>query len=145
MNGGTSGDKLDELPSLPRDGEGPVFAEPWQAQAFAMTVKLHEAGWFAWGEWAACLAEEIKAAQAAGDPDLGDHVGVCQNFPESGQDGRPDAGPGGVGYSPGEGVGQAVDHRVQAVDLVAQLLALRLAVQSDGHGSLRLQVGKRTH
>lgn len=62
-----------ELPSLPRDDQGsPVFREPWEAQAFAMAVRLHEAGHFTWTEWAAALAEQIKQAQAAGDPDLGD-------------------------------------------------------------------------
>ncbi|HEU4726990.1 MAG TPA: nitrile hydratase accessory protein [Kofleriaceae bacterium] len=64
---------LADLPGFPRDGEGsPVFREPWQAQAFAMAVRLHEAGHFTWTEWAAALAEQIRAAQAAGDPDLGD-------------------------------------------------------------------------
>jgi nitrile hydratase accessory protein len=48
-----------------------VFREPWEAQAFAMTLCLHERGLFTWSEWAAMLGEEIKAAQAAGDPDLG--------------------------------------------------------------------------
>lgn len=62
----------DELPSLPRDEDGLVFREPWEAQAFAMTVRLHEEGHFTWPEWAACLAGEIAAAQDAGDPDLGD-------------------------------------------------------------------------
>ena len=58
---------------IPRDeGGGPVFREPWQAQAFAMTLKLHQAGAFTWQEWAAYLAREIQRAQAAGDPDLGD-------------------------------------------------------------------------
>jgi nitrile hydratase accessory protein len=62
-----------DLPGLPRDEQGsPVFREPWQAQAFAMAVRLHEAGHFTWTEWAAALAEQIKRAQAAGDPDLGD-------------------------------------------------------------------------
>lgn len=61
-----------ELAGLPRDDHGPVFREPWQAQAFAMAVRLHEAGHFTWTEWAAALAEEIRRAQAAGDPDLGD-------------------------------------------------------------------------
>jgi nitrile hydratase accessory protein len=62
-----------ELPSLPRDDEGsPVFREPWEAQAFAMAVRLHAAGHFTWTEWAATLAAQIQAAQAAGDPDLGD-------------------------------------------------------------------------
>ena len=61
------------LPNLPRDHEGsPVFREPWEAQAFAMAVRLHEAGHFTWTEWAAALAEQIRLAQAAGDPDLGD-------------------------------------------------------------------------
>jgi nitrile hydratase accessory protein len=62
-----------DLPSLPRDAEGsPVFREPWEAQAFAMAVRLHEAGHFTWTEWARALAEQIRTAQAAGDPDLGD-------------------------------------------------------------------------
>lgn len=47
------------LPRLPRDAEGPVFAEPWQAQAFAMTLKLHEAGAFTWPEWAEALSAEL--------------------------------------------------------------------------------------
>lgn len=68
----TGAPDLGALPALPRDDQGPVFHEPWQAQAFAMTLKLHEAGHFTWQEWTATLAEEIAAAQAAGDPDLGD-------------------------------------------------------------------------
>jgi nitrile hydratase accessory protein len=62
----------DALPGLPRDVAGPVFHEPWEAQAFALALALHERGLFTWGEWAATLAHEIKAAQAAGDPDTGD-------------------------------------------------------------------------
>jgi nitrile hydratase accessory protein len=61
----------DALPDLPRDAAGPVFAEPWEAQAFAMALALHERGLFTWSEWAATLAHEIKGAQAAGDPDTG--------------------------------------------------------------------------
>ncbi|HET9625289.1 MAG TPA: nitrile hydratase accessory protein [Kofleriaceae bacterium] len=62
-----------EIEGLPRDARGePVFRAPWQAQAFAMAVRLHEAGHFTWPEWAAALAAQIQAAQAAGDPDLGD-------------------------------------------------------------------------
>ncbi len=53
---------LAELPQLPRDAGGPVFAEPWQAQAFALAVKLSEQGHFTWKEWAAALAAELKAA-----------------------------------------------------------------------------------
>jgi nitrile hydratase accessory protein len=62
---------LDELPAIPRDAEGPVFREPWEAQAFALVVKLHEQGHFTWPEWAALLAEEIAAAQRRGEVDLG--------------------------------------------------------------------------
>jgi nitrile hydratase accessory protein len=60
------------LKSMPRDDDGPVFREPWEAQAFAMALTLHERGLFTWNEWAAALADEIKRAQAAGDPDTGD-------------------------------------------------------------------------
>jgi nitrile hydratase accessory protein len=60
------------IPSIPSDPEGPVFREPWEAQAFAMTLSLHERGLFTWPQWAATLADEIKRAQAAGDPDRGD-------------------------------------------------------------------------
>ena len=60
------------VPGVPRDGDGPVFREPWEAQAFAMTLALHERGVFTWPEWAAALAAEIKRAQAAGDPDTGE-------------------------------------------------------------------------
>jgi len=65
-------DLLGALPEIPRDAAGPVFREPWEAQAFAMAVALHERGAFTWTEWAAALALEIKAAQAAGDPDTGE-------------------------------------------------------------------------
>jgi len=64
---------LAALPKLPRDEEGPVFAEPWQAQAFAMAVKLSEAGYFTWTEWAETLAVELKAAEARGEADDGTH------------------------------------------------------------------------
>jgi nitrile hydratase accessory protein len=59
------------MPGLPRDEGGPVFREPWEAQAFALAVSLNERGVFTWSEWGATLGEEIKRAQAAGDPDLG--------------------------------------------------------------------------
>src|SRR5262245_11099198 len=62
----------DAVLSIPRDKEGPVFREPWEAQAFAMALALHERGLFTWPEWAAALAAEIKRAQAAGDPDTGE-------------------------------------------------------------------------
>jgi len=64
-------EKLAALPRLPR-GEGePVFAEPWQAQAFALAVKLSEQGHFSWKEWATALADELKGAASRGEPDDG--------------------------------------------------------------------------
>ena len=62
---------LDALPAIPRDGEGPVFRAPWEAQAFAMTLRLHAQGHFTWTEWTERLAAEIAAARGRGDPDLG--------------------------------------------------------------------------
>jgi nitrile hydratase accessory protein len=62
----------EEVPSIPRDAEGPAFREPWEAQAFAMALALHERGVFTWSEWAQTLGAEIKRAQAAGDPDTGE-------------------------------------------------------------------------
>jgi nitrile hydratase accessory protein len=59
------------LPQLPRDAGGPVFAEPWQAQAFALAVRLNAQGHFTWKEWAAALAAELKAAADRGEPDDG--------------------------------------------------------------------------
>jgi nitrile hydratase accessory protein len=67
----TTDDRLSDLPRLPRDEGGPVFAEPWQAQAFALAVKLSEQGHFTWKEWAAALAAELKAAADRGEPDDG--------------------------------------------------------------------------
>ena len=64
-------DRLSELPRLPRDEGGPVFAEPWQAQSFALAVRLSEQGYFTWKEWAATLADELKAAADRGEPDDG--------------------------------------------------------------------------
>lgn len=53
---------------LPPPGmDAPVFAEPWQAEAFALTVALHEKGLFAWSEWAERLSAEVKAPGAAQD------------------------------------------------------------------------------
>ncbi|MDE2836553.1 MAG: nitrile hydratase accessory protein [Chloroflexota bacterium] len=68
LPGGTSG--LGDIP-LGEDGK-PVFAAPWEASAFALAVRLSGEGHFTWDEWATTLSEEIRAAQHAGDPDLGD-------------------------------------------------------------------------
>jgi len=56
---------------LPRDADGPVFAEVWQAEAFALTVRLHEAGCFTWPEWAAVLAEVLRDVRDRGEVDDG--------------------------------------------------------------------------
>lgn len=68
---------LTELPALPRDEAGPVFAEPWQASAFALTVSLSQQGCFTWKEWAAALGEELKASAVRGEPDDGSHYYHC--------------------------------------------------------------------
>jgi nitrile hydratase accessory protein len=60
------------VPGIPRNSAGPVFREPWEAQAFAMALTLHERGIFTWSEWAAILADEIRRAQRNGDPDTGE-------------------------------------------------------------------------
>jgi len=59
------------LPGLPLNSEGPVFREPWEAQAFALAVKLHEDGHFTWTEWAEALSGAIDTAQSEGDCDDG--------------------------------------------------------------------------
>ena len=58
---------------LPAASGAVVFAEPWQAHAFAMTVQLHEKGLFTWPQWAAALTQAIRDAQARGDADDGHH------------------------------------------------------------------------
>jgi nitrile hydratase accessory protein len=68
----TSNSHFSLLPSLPRDADGPVFREPWEAQAFALVAQLQKQGVFTWDEWAQELGAEIVAAQKSGDPDLGD-------------------------------------------------------------------------
>jgi nitrile hydratase accessory protein len=60
-----------DQPLMPPLEQEPVFREPWEAQAFAMTLSLHQAGLFSWREWADALAQCIREAQQHGDPDLG--------------------------------------------------------------------------
>ena len=72
-NSVSDSEKLAALPRLPDDDGGPVFREPWEAQAFALAVKLSEAGHFTWKEWATALADELKAAADRGEPDDGSH------------------------------------------------------------------------
>jgi nitrile hydratase accessory protein len=68
---------LAQLPGLPRDQGEPVFAEPWQASAFALAVSLSRQGHFSWKEWAAALADELKASSARGEPDDGSRYYHC--------------------------------------------------------------------
>ena len=63
---------LADLPLLPRDEDGPVFAEPWQAQAFAVVVELTEAGTITREEWAECLGAVLKEAEQRGEYDTGE-------------------------------------------------------------------------
>jgi nitrile hydratase accessory protein len=64
-------ERITSLPSVPRDEGGPIFAEPWQAQAFALAVQLSAQGYFTWKEWASALADELKSAADRGNPDDG--------------------------------------------------------------------------
>ena len=68
---------LAKLSGLPRDREGPVFAEPWQAGAFALAVTLSRQGHFSWKEWADALAVELRASAARGEADDGSHYYHC--------------------------------------------------------------------
>ena len=72
MMDAAAADATRAVPGIPRDDGGPVFREPWEAQAFAMALSLHARGLFTWSEWAAALADQIKRAQAGGDPDTGE-------------------------------------------------------------------------
>lgn len=65
-------DGLSELRLLPRDAQGPVFAEPWQAQVFAVVVKLTEAGELTWQEWAERLGRVLREAEERGAFDTGE-------------------------------------------------------------------------
>lgn len=50
---------------LPTEVDGDrLFAEPWEAKAFAMVVTLAQAGHFSWAEWVECFSKEVAAAAA---------------------------------------------------------------------------------
>jgi nitrile hydratase accessory protein len=76
-NSNLQSENLAALPRLPRDEGGPVFAEPWQAAAFALAVRLTEQGHFTWKEWAAALADELRVAAERGEPDDGSRYYHC--------------------------------------------------------------------
>ncbi len=63
---------LDFMPGIPRDEDGPVFAAPWQAEAFAMALTLQQRGIFTWAEWADLLGAARAHAVTAGAPDTGE-------------------------------------------------------------------------
>jgi nitrile hydratase accessory protein len=80
MNPGDSAlnaETVKALPRLPQDDAGPVFAEPWQAEVFALAVRLSELGHFTWSEWASVLADELQADAARGEPDDGSRYYHC--------------------------------------------------------------------
>ena len=72
MKGAQPTGTINGLKGIPLDDGRPVFAEPWEASAFALAVRLSAEGHFTWGEWAAALSEEIRAARQEGDLDRGD-------------------------------------------------------------------------
>jgi len=63
--------RIGSLPRLPREGLEPVFAEPWQAQAFALVIELSKRGYLTWPEWTQALAQELKGAAGSGESDNG--------------------------------------------------------------------------
>lgn len=62
---------IDKLPGLVSDGDGPVFAQPWEAQLFAMVLELSRQGVFSWAEWTERLGVEIAAVRDRGEADSG--------------------------------------------------------------------------
>lgn len=68
---------LAQLPDLPRNEGGPIFAEPWQASAFALAVSLSRQGCFTWTEWAAAFGAELRRSAARGEPDDGSRYYHC--------------------------------------------------------------------
>jgi len=63
---------IDDLPALPRNKDGPVFNQLWEAKDFALALRLSEANCFTLPEWVRIFSQEIKAAQERCDPDLGE-------------------------------------------------------------------------
>lgn len=61
------------VPFLSQGANWPVFAEPWEAQAFALAVTLSEQGHFTWKEWTAALGDELNGAASRGEPGDGSH------------------------------------------------------------------------
>ena len=75
MNSGETANKSItdlKMPVLEKNHEGPVFKEPWQAQAFVMAVTLSDAGLFSWQEWSSELSASIQSQKKKVDPDDGE-------------------------------------------------------------------------
>ena len=66
--------EIGSSPRIPIDDDGPVFREPWEAQAFALAIALYEKECFTWKEWANALSQELKAA---GETQSGDDYYLC--------------------------------------------------------------------
>ena len=60
-------DAGDALLPITREGDGPIFKEAWEAQAFAMVVALHEAKLFSWSEWTTALSREFATSSWSSD------------------------------------------------------------------------------
>lgn len=50
--------------------EGPAFSEPWQAEAFALTMQLSRMGHFTWADWVSAFSAEIEASPQTADEDI---------------------------------------------------------------------------
>lgn len=70
-------ERLVALPRIPADPDGPIFSEPWQAEAFALAVQLSAQGHFTWNEWAAALCAELQLDAQRGEPDDGSRYYHC--------------------------------------------------------------------
>jgi len=62
--------QFEEIPDLPRNEAGPLFAEPWQLTAFGIVYNLYQRGHFRWREWVDCLSAEIAMNKDFGTGDL---------------------------------------------------------------------------
>lgn len=56
---------LEGRAAVPQDEDGPVFAAPWEAKAFAFALGLCEQGRYGWKEFQHHLIEQIAADEAA--------------------------------------------------------------------------------
>ena len=63
MNAAGSSPLLTKALPVCADGDM-TFGAPWEAKAFAIIVKLSEAGHFSWSEWVECFSKEVAAATA---------------------------------------------------------------------------------